>query len=152
MKVGAAIFFDLHPYIVAPIGATDYMQHLVLYTVNLFILQYSRVYMDQLELVFQLLGQMYLQYNVHLSIVVCTYYIIYIYMHVIQNNLRTPQLVGEARQLGYKNPLPGKYKQLVKYRSSLKIMASRLCMCIYVCMYVCMYVCTVSRAHKKRSG
>ena len=23
MKVGAAIFFDLHPYIVAPIGATD---------------------------------------------------------------------------------------------------------------------------------
>ena len=23
VKVGAAIFFDLHPYIVAPIGATD---------------------------------------------------------------------------------------------------------------------------------
>ena len=23
-KVGAAIFFDLHPYIVVPIGATDY--------------------------------------------------------------------------------------------------------------------------------
>ena len=77
------------------------MQHLVLYY-SLFILQYSWVYMDQLELVFRLLVHlqlMYLQYNVYLSIVVRTYII---YTHMIQNNLRTPQLVGFARQLGCK--------------------------------------------------
>ena len=62
--------------------------------------------MDQLELVFRLLVHlqlMYLQYNVYLSIVVRTYINIYIYTHVIQNNLRTPQLAGFARQLGCKN-------------------------------------------------
>ena len=32
-----------------------------------------------------------------------TYIYIYIHTHVIQNNLRTPQLVGFARQLGCKN-------------------------------------------------
>ena len=31
-----------------------------------------------------------------------TYIILYIHTHVIQNNLRTPQLVGFAHQLGYK--------------------------------------------------
>ena len=31
--------------------------------------------------------------------------IIYIYTHVIQNNLRTPQLAGFARQLGCKNKI-----------------------------------------------
>ena len=30
---------------------------------------------------------------------------LYIYMHVIQNNLRTPQLAGFARQLGCKKQL-----------------------------------------------
>ena len=62
--------------------------------------------MYQLELVFRLLVRlqlMYLQYNVYLSIVVRTYIYIYIYTHVIQNNLRTPQLAGFARQLGCKN-------------------------------------------------
>ena len=43
---------------------------------------------------------MYFQYNVYLSIVVRTN-IVYI-IHMIQNNLRTPQLAGEARQLGCK--------------------------------------------------
>ena len=33
------------------------------------------------------------------------YKYIYIYTHVIQNNLRTPQLAGFARQLGCKNEL-----------------------------------------------
>ena len=68
--------------------------------------------MDQLELVFRLLVRlqfMYLQYNVYLSIVVCTYIYIYIYIyiytHVTQNNLRTPQLAGFARQLGCKNDI-----------------------------------------------
>ena len=64
--------------------------------------------MYQLELVFQLLVRlqfMYLQYNVYLSIVVRTYIIIY--THVIQNNLRTPQLAGFARQLGCKNIMYG---------------------------------------------
>ena len=73
---------------------------------SLFILEYSLVYMYQLELVFRLLVRlqlMYLQYNVYLSIVVRTYIYIYIYTHVIQNNLRTPQLAGFARQLGCKN-------------------------------------------------
>ena len=69
--------------------------------------------MDQLELVFRLLVRlqfMYFQYNVYLSIVVRTNKYIYIYIyiyntHVIQNNLRTPQLAGFARQLGCKKPL-----------------------------------------------
>ena len=54
--------------------------------------------MYQLEFVFQLLVPlqfMYFQYNVYLSIVVCT--------NVIGNNLKTPQLVGLAHQLGCKN-------------------------------------------------
>ena len=58
--------------------------------------------MDQLELDvgFQF---MYFQYNVYLSIVVCTNIVyIYAYTHVIPNNLRTPQLAGFARQLGCK--------------------------------------------------
>ena len=59
----------------------------------------------QLELVFRLLVRlqfMYLQYNMYLSIVVRTNIYI-IYMHMIQNNLRTPQLAGFACQLGCKN-------------------------------------------------
>ena len=58
--------------------------------------------MDQLELVFRLLVRlqfMYFQYNMYLRIVVR---IIKIYTHVIQNNLRTTQLAGFARQLGCK--------------------------------------------------
>ena len=43
---------------------------------------------------------MYFQYNVYLSIVVCTN--IYKYIHT-QNNLRTSQLAGFTHQLGYKN-------------------------------------------------
>ena len=39
------------------------------------------------------------QYNVYLSIIMRTYINKYIYMHVIQNNLRTPQLMGFAHQL-----------------------------------------------------
>ena len=60
--------------------------------------------MDQLELVFRLLVRLQFQYNVYLSIVVHTNsFFLYIYTHVIQNNLRTPQLAGFARQLGCKN-------------------------------------------------
>ena len=60
--------------------------------------------MDQLELVFLLLGQvrlqfMYFQYNMYLSIVVRTNNI----HALIQSNPRTPQLAGFARQLGCKN-------------------------------------------------
>ena len=62
--------------------------------------------MYQLELVFRRLQFMYLQYNVYLSIMVCTNIIIIIinniiHTHVIQNNLRTPQLAGEERVLQY---------------------------------------------------
>ena len=73
---------------------------------SLFVLQYSSVYMDQLELVFRLLVRlqfMYFQYNVYLSIVVRTNIVFFIYTHMIQNNLRTPQLAGFARQLGCNN-------------------------------------------------
>ena len=70
----------------------------------LFILQYSWVYMDQLELVFWLLVCLqFTQYSVYLSIVVRTnivFFIIIIYMHMIQNNLRTPQLVGKPTSWG----------------------------------------------------
>ena len=62
--------------------------------------------MDQLELVFRLLVRlqfMYFQYNMYLSIVVRTNIVFFIYMHMIQNNLRTPQLAGFARQLGCRN-------------------------------------------------
>ena len=61
--------------------------------------------MDQLELVFQLLVRLqfvFFQYNMYLSIVVHTNIVYIIYTHVIQNNLRTPQLAGFARQLGCK--------------------------------------------------
>ena len=34
-KVGAAIFFDHHPYIVAPIGATDKVYHNIMDFVNI---------------------------------------------------------------------------------------------------------------------
>ena len=48
---------------------------------SLFVMQYSRVYMDQLELIFWLLVHlqfMYLQY-MYLSIVVHTYTVVYCY-------------------------------------------------------------------------
>ena len=38
----------------------------------------------------------------HCGAYIHIYTYIYIYMHVIQNNLRTPQLAGFARQLGCK--------------------------------------------------
>ena len=63
--------------------------------------------MYQLELscipVASALQFMYFLYNVYLSIVVRTNIVYIIHTHVIQNNLRTPQLAGEARQLGCKN-------------------------------------------------
>ena len=39
----------------------------------------------------------------HCGAYIHIYIYIYIHTHVIQNNLRTPQLVGFARQLGCKN-------------------------------------------------
>ena len=68
------------------------MQHLIL--CSLFVMEYSQVYMDQLELVFWLLVHlqfMYLQYNVNLRIVVHTYILyIIIYTYVVKTILGHP--------------------------------------------------------------
>ena len=62
--------------------------------------------MYQLELVFRLLVSPIHVFPIQHVLKHCgahKHNYINIYTHVIQNNLKTPQLVGFARQLGYKN-------------------------------------------------
>ena len=67
MKVGAAIFFDLHPYIVAPIGATD------------------SVYVQCIQCIcIQCICTVYTVYYVQCIQCICTVYMYTVYMYSVQ--------------------------------------------------------------------